>query len=259
MYSISDFFPCYLSFLFLSQKCGTWFRRSQTPLPKPLKPPSLDAINQGKSIESSLTAPCKSATYRFEGRKYKNISVYILELPPTPNWFRERYNRNHILPRGYPVETLKAPSDDVFSDLCLNCGFQLGPRDYGLCSAFCSQALHRNISNRHSTRNPGAVRQRPIEQGVRRNKQLPDDDRNSTSDVPRTNYVRSALMLAIDKADPSRRTKSSMTIAEVREPREYRATRNTPRNRQTRNKAIFNPRSSTFSEIPPGCPRAGSK
>jgi hypothetical protein len=64
-------------------------------LPKPLKPPSIGEIythwpQNSDSLNAENTN--KNTAYN-ERRNFKNISIYIRELPPTPSRFRDKYHR----------------------------------------------------------------------------------------------------------------------------------------------------------------------
>ncbi|GFG17846.1 putative Invasion-inducing protein TIAM1/CDC24 [Aspergillus udagawae] len=83
----------------LCASCGTWVRRSYKCLPKPLRPPGIGNvvlqppetghISVGPGKSSDLTAPDFLSSYP-ERIAYKNISIYVTELPPTPRFFRDR-------------------------------------------------------------------------------------------------------------------------------------------------------------------------
>jgi hypothetical protein len=70
---------CYL-------ECHSWFRKSESSLPKLLKPPSIGNVsfslaNGNLRLE---TARSDLVAAREDRRSYKNISIYMTELPPTP-------------------------------------------------------------------------------------------------------------------------------------------------------------------------------
>jgi len=81
-----------------SLECHSWFRKSESSLPKPLKPPSIGNLsfslaNGNLRLE---TARSDLVTAREDRRSYKNISIYVTELPPTPTLW---------VPRNSPPST----------------------------------------------------------------------------------------------------------------------------------------------------------
>ncbi|KAE9365757.1 hypothetical protein N431DRAFT_472352 [Stipitochalara longipes BDJ] len=82
-------------------QCRTWFRRSSKSLPKPLKPPLGYIImgTQDSTSSSSQTIPKPNIDLQAassDRRCYRNVSIYITELPPTPTRFRDKYPRGYI-------------------------------------------------------------------------------------------------------------------------------------------------------------------
>ncbi|KAH6667677.1 hypothetical protein B0J14DRAFT_169503 [Halenospora varia] len=65
-------------------QCQGWFLLSGQSLPRPLKPPAA-----WKEDET----PCN------ERKFFKNISLYLRDLPPTPMKFRDKYHRQRVNPR----------------------------------------------------------------------------------------------------------------------------------------------------------------
>jgi hypothetical protein len=69
-----------------SLECHSWFRKSESSLPKPLKPPIIG--NVSSSVPNGNlrleTERSNLVTAREDRRSYKNISIYVTELPPTP-------------------------------------------------------------------------------------------------------------------------------------------------------------------------------
>ncbi|KAN0096621.1 hypothetical protein V8E51_015426 [Hyaloscypha variabilis] len=79
-------------------ECNSWFRKSGATLPKPLKPRALSTpLRSDLSLERGLDTKFRNLDLEYEDRKtYKNISIYITELPPpTPTRFRDKYTRNY--------------------------------------------------------------------------------------------------------------------------------------------------------------------
>ncbi|TVY17790.1 Protein VTS1 [Lachnellula arida] len=75
-------------------ECQSWFRASQASLPKPLKPPSTGDLNTEWNLRTNSTGADKTKLFNNDDRKsFKNVSIYITELPPTPNTFRDKYHR----------------------------------------------------------------------------------------------------------------------------------------------------------------------
>lgn len=82
-----------------SSSCGTWVRRPYKTLPKPLRPPGIGnvvlqppetgRISVGPGTSSDRTPPGFPSSYS-ERIAYKNMSIYVTELPPTPRAFRNR-------------------------------------------------------------------------------------------------------------------------------------------------------------------------
>lgn len=80
-------------------------------LPRPLKPPAQS--HPLKALEDS--EPASSCKYsrldpQYDDRRtYRNLSIYITELPPTPTRFRDKYTRNFH-------RTVKSPESTVNDD-----------------------------------------------------------------------------------------------------------------------------------------------
>lgn len=110
---------CYLTVLF-SVSCGLWMRKSTLSLPKPMKPlvkrSLLSAVSQEpwaptNELEST------SNIFNDDRRYFKNVSIYITELPQTPDILRARYIRYSSFRR---VEDTRANSTEErwFRSLC---------------------------------------------------------------------------------------------------------------------------------------------
>ena len=78
-----------------SSACQSWFRTSTSPLPKPLKPPDTADSSVIGTHNTLLTAVSQSVNRYEERRAYKNISIYIADLPATPTRFRDKYHRGY--------------------------------------------------------------------------------------------------------------------------------------------------------------------
>jgi hypothetical protein len=70
-----------------SVECKSWFRKSESSLPKPLKPPRIGNVCSSFASGNLRLETARSdlVTAREDHRSYKNISIYVTELPPTPN------------------------------------------------------------------------------------------------------------------------------------------------------------------------------
>ena len=75
--------------------CCSWFRKSGSSLPKPLKPSGQHSQLRRRTNGTTSTADW-IAELKEERKSYKNISIYITELPPTPTRFRDKYHRGYI-------------------------------------------------------------------------------------------------------------------------------------------------------------------
>jgi len=86
-----------------SSWCGAWFRKSLKPLPSPLKPQTDQALGIDNEQSSAKEKRNLHNTLN-ERRSYKNISVYLHDLPPTPPQVRltalSRPYNAEIDPRG---------------------------------------------------------------------------------------------------------------------------------------------------------------
>jgi hypothetical protein len=88
-----------------SSRCHTWFRKSNSSPPRPLKPhflqdtaeasKNLNGLHNSQATKDLADAHLKLSTRATDERRlYKNLSIYATELPPTPKAFREKYTRN---------------------------------------------------------------------------------------------------------------------------------------------------------------------
>ncbi|KAF4624899.1 hypothetical protein G7Y89_g13272 [Cudoniella acicularis] len=77
-------------------ECCVWFRKSESVLAKPMKPPMVGEAQETSTRQTNnirhWTNSNASAALR-DRMNYKNISIYITELPPTPKQFRDKYHR----------------------------------------------------------------------------------------------------------------------------------------------------------------------
>nr|WDW19289.1 hypothetical protein [Penicillium meliponae] len=104
----------------LCPSCGTWVRRSKKTLPKPLRPPGSVDVALRPPVTGLISAgpanlPNVSPTYP-DRIAYKNISIYVTELPPTPRMriFRDQYQHasSPAFSRGAkPMSMPPAPVD----------------------------------------------------------------------------------------------------------------------------------------------------
>jgi hypothetical protein len=84
-----------------SIQCRTSFRKSSKPLPKPLKPPLIGYVIAGvqdstPGLSQNLPeAKIDLRTAISDRRCYRNVNIYITELPPTPTRFRDKYHRGY--------------------------------------------------------------------------------------------------------------------------------------------------------------------
>jgi hypothetical protein len=86
-----------------SNECDAWFRISATTLPRPLRHPANDDFpcfppkngEDWKPIPVSSTFRSSNHTSPEDRKHFKNISLYEVELPPTPTRFRDKYTRKY--------------------------------------------------------------------------------------------------------------------------------------------------------------------
>jgi hypothetical protein len=105
-----------------SKTCGAWFRKSTTSLPQPLKPPELGDVYASWAQSSGYCASESRMTLidaRNERGQYKNVSIYVTDLPPTPSRFRDKCTRNYGVSSKPRVERLYSMAisealDDLF-------------------------------------------------------------------------------------------------------------------------------------------------
>lgn len=80
-----------------SVECKACFRVSNTTLPKPLKPPEDHDVTELIQVRRELFG--HKIRLRIPTSKdrmaFKNISLYITDLPPTPKRFRDKYTRTY--------------------------------------------------------------------------------------------------------------------------------------------------------------------
>lgn len=76
-----------------SMECHGVYRKAHKTLPRPMEPLPSDPV---ASSRRSANAAYGGAT---DVRRYKNVSIYFVELPATPTVFRDKY------PRGVPLTT----------------------------------------------------------------------------------------------------------------------------------------------------------
>jgi len=81
-----------------SSSCNAWFRSSRKDLPRPIKPPDMifqdttlytandPYLSSGGRTWPSVTGD-SLVRLRNERRGFKNVCVYISDLPPTPSFF----------------------------------------------------------------------------------------------------------------------------------------------------------------------------
>ncbi|KAE8442464.1 hypothetical protein EG329_003307 [Mollisiaceae sp. DMI_Dod_QoI] len=69
--------------------CRTTFRQAQSPLPRPMKP---TALPQQSSSTRNVNGPNNKA--KDDRRYFRNISLFITELPATPTRFRGKHYRS---------------------------------------------------------------------------------------------------------------------------------------------------------------------
>ena len=89
-----------------STRCHSWFRTSESALPKPLKSPSISDLRSDFSFSEQSESSSYSNISLQDRRTYKNVSIYITELPPTPKRFRDKYHRTR---EPQPSRTLQKP------------------------------------------------------------------------------------------------------------------------------------------------------
>jgi hypothetical protein len=84
---------------FLSNECDGWFRKSSSELPKPMKPFIAKPLQRSLSPETPLEGNVSKQRYTpvFGDRQsFKNLSIYISQLPVTPWRVREEYLRSEL-------------------------------------------------------------------------------------------------------------------------------------------------------------------
>lgn len=85
-----------------SLECHSWFRKSESSLPKPLKPPIIENIFSSLANSTLKLEKVRSdlITAREDRRSYKNISIYVTELPPTPTLWVPRNSQQSTFQKG---------------------------------------------------------------------------------------------------------------------------------------------------------------
>jgi hypothetical protein len=96
-YDLENQYRCKFLLTFHSMECQSWFRKSGAMLPKPLKPPAQSfPLGSDKDVEQDPDSKYGKLDPQYDHRRtYKNLSIYITELPPTPTRFRDKYTRNY--------------------------------------------------------------------------------------------------------------------------------------------------------------------
>jgi hypothetical protein len=99
---------------FLSNQCDGWFRKSSSELPRAMKPLKEESLHKSSSPRTLLEGDASKLRYMsaFNDREsFKNLSIYVSQLPITPNCFREKYVRSSI--SATPSHTPRMPTNAV--------------------------------------------------------------------------------------------------------------------------------------------------